>query len=174
MTSPAICHTVAATALGELTVARAGEAITGLYFTKHWHPPARAALGPRVDAGFGRVLAQLEEYLAGEREAFDVPVAPRGGDTFQRRVWDLLAEIPYGRTTTYGALAARLGGDANPRQVGGAVGRNPVSILIPCHRVIGANGSLTGYAGGIEVKRRLLEIERAEAAAGQQTLALGG
>ena len=173
MTSPATCHTVAATALGDLTVARAGDAITGLYFTKHWHPPARAALGPRVDAGFDRVLAQLEEYLAGARQTFDVPVAPHGGDPFQRRVWDLLTEIPYGRTTTYGALAARLGGDATAREVGGAVGRNPVSILIPCHRVIGADGSLTGYAGGLEIKRRLLEIEHAEAVSGQQTLALG-
>jgi methylated-DNA-[protein]-cysteine S-methyltransferase len=173
MTSPAVCHTVARTALGDLTVARVGEAITGLYFTGHRHPPARAALGPRVDAGFDRVLAQLEEYLAGARETFDVPVAPRGGDPFQRRVWGLLTEVPYGRTTTYGALAARLGGDVDPRQVGGAVGRNPVAILIPCHRVIGADGNLTGYAGGLEIKRRLLELERAEAVAGQQTLALG-
>lgn len=173
MPSHETCHTVAVTSLGDLTVARAGDAITGLYFTAHWHPPARAALGPRVDEGFHRVLGELEEYLAGERRAFTVPIAPRGGDAFQRRVWDLLTEIPYGRTTTYGAIAAALGGGATAREVGGAVGRNPVSVLIPCHRVIGADGSLTGYAGGLDIKRRLLEIERAEAVAGQQTLTLG-
>jgi methylated-DNA-[protein]-cysteine S-methyltransferase len=173
MPNDALCHTVATTALGDLTVARAGDVVTGLYFTAHRHPPARAALGPRVDTGFERVLGELEEYLAGERRAFTVPAAARGGDPFQRRVWELLTEIPYGRTTTYGAIAARLGDGATARQVGGAVGRNPVSILIPCHRVIGADGNLTGYAGGLEIKRRLLEIEGAETASGQQALMLG-
>ena len=89
-------------------------------------------------------------------------------------MWNLLAEIPYGRTTTYGAIAAALGGGATAREVGGAVGRNPVSVLIPCHRVIGADGSLTGYAGGLDRKRRLLDIEGAETATGQRALDLGG
>ena len=159
MPSQDTCHTVVATALGDLTIARAGDAICGLYFTAHRHPPSDAVLGPRVDHGFDRAVGELEEYLAGERRTFTIPVAPRGGDAFQRRVWNLLAEIPYGRTTTYGALAAAVGGGVTPRHVGGAVGRNPVSILVPCHRVIGADGSLTGYAGGLERKKLLLDLE---------------
>ena len=100
----------------------------------------------------------LDAYFAGERpDAADVPLAPRG-TAFQLRVWDALLSIPYGETRTYGELAAELG--SSPRAVGAAVGRNPISVIVPCHRVLGAGGSLTGYAGGLARKQALLELEQ--------------
>jgi methylated-DNA-[protein]-cysteine S-methyltransferase len=152
-------HAVLATRLGELTVVAEGSSLTGLYFPGHWPRPDRAAFGARDDRGFGEVARQLDEYLAGDRTAFDLPIEARGAD-FDRRVWDLIRQVPYGQTTTYGHLARRLGG-VDPRDVGAAVGRNPMCILIPCHRVIGSTGRLTGYAGGLRRKRTLLEIEQA-------------
>jgi methylated-DNA-[protein]-cysteine S-methyltransferase len=107
---------------------------------------------------------QLAEYFVGERQAFDLELRPAGTD-FQRAVWDLLLEIPFGETTTYGALAATLGDPRKVRAVGLANGRNPISIVVPCHRVIGADGSLVGYGGGLERKRTLLAHE-AEVVAG--------
>ena len=103
---------------------------------------------------------QLEEYFAGERRAFDLPVAP-AGTPFQQRVWEELQRIGYGETITYAELAARIGRPTAIRAAGAANGANPVSIIIPCHRVIGSDGSLTGYGGGLEAKRLLLELERA-------------
>ncbi len=155
-----IAHALLATCLGELTVVREGEALTGLYFPRHWPRPDRAAFGPLGDAGFEDVARQLEEYLAGDRSAFELPLKASGTD-FDRRVWELITEIPYGQTTTYGDLARDLGAGTDPRDVGAAVGRNPLSIVIPCHRVIGSSGKLTGYAGGLARKRALLEIEHA-------------
>jgi methylated-DNA-[protein]-cysteine S-methyltransferase len=113
-----------------------------------------------VDHGFDEAIAQLTEYFAGERREFDLPLNPRGSDT-ARRVWQLLTEIPYGQTTTYGELASRVGDGISPRDVGGFVGQNPLSILIACHRVVGSNGKLAGYAGGLDRKRYLLELEKA-------------
>jgi methylated-DNA-[protein]-cysteine S-methyltransferase len=110
------------------------------------------------DALLEAAWEQLAEYLDGVRVEFDLPTATSGSD-FQERVWALLREIPYGETTTYGAIAERLGDRALAREVGGAVGRNPLSIVVGCHRVIGADGSLTGYAGGLDRKRSLLELE---------------
>ena len=107
---------------------------------------------------------QLAEYFAGERTEFELELRP-AGTAFQRGVWDLLLGIPYGETTTYGALALALGDPRKVRAVGLANGRNPISIVVPCHRVIGADGSLTGYGGGLERKRQLLALE-AEVAAG--------
>ena len=156
----AIRHTVLGTQIGELTVVRDGGLLTGLYFPHHWYRPDPATFGPRDDEGFEQVADQLAGYLAGDRTAFDLPVDPRGTQ-FQLRVWELIAQIPYGHTTTYGDLARRLGGDTDAQQVGAAVGRNPLSILIPCHRVIGSTGKLTGYAGGLKRKRMLLELEHA-------------
>ena len=153
-------HALLATSLGELTVVRDDEALTGLYFPRHWPRPDRAAFGPRADAGFEDMARQLGEYLAGDRSAFELPVKANGTD-FDRRVWELIAEIPYGQTTTYGDLARDLGAGTDPPDVGAAVGRNPLSIVIPCHRVIGSTGKLTGYAGGLERKRALLQIEHA-------------
>ena len=106
------------------------------------------------------VITQLGEYLAGERREFDLPLTPHG-DPAAQQVWKLLAEIPYGQTTTYGELARQAGGDVTPKEVGGFVGANPLSILIPCHRVVGSAGQLTGYAGGLARKQHLLELEGA-------------
>ena len=155
-----IAHTTLTTSLGELTVVREDEALTGLYFPRHWPRPDRTAFGPLDDEGFEDVARQLGEYLAGDRSAFDLALKATGPD-FDRQVWELIAEIPYGQTTTYGDLARELGAGTDPRDVGGAVGRNPLSIVIPCHRVIGSTGKLTGYAGGLERKRALLQIEHA-------------
>jgi methylated-DNA-[protein]-cysteine S-methyltransferase len=158
--APEAAHTLLATRLGELTVVREKETLTGLYFPGHWPKPDRTAFGPRVDAGFEDVARQVGEYLAGDRTVFELPVKAKGTG-FDQRVWELIAGVPYGETTTYGQLAARLGPGADPRDVGAAVGRNPLSIVIPCHRVIGSTGKLTGYAGGLGRKRALLEIEHA-------------
>jgi methylated-DNA-[protein]-cysteine S-methyltransferase len=160
--TPAVAHTVLATRLGELTLVREDGAVTGLYFPRHWPRPDRTAFGPRGDEGFEEVARQLAEYLNGERSAFELPLKARGSE-FDRRVWELIAGIPYGETTTYGEIARSLGAGTEPRDVGAAVGRNPLCIIIPCHRVVGATGKLTGYAGGLDRKRALLEIEQAGA-----------
>jgi methylated-DNA-[protein]-cysteine S-methyltransferase len=158
-TGSATWHTVVATSLGDLTLVRDAAALRGLYFPHHWYLPDPTAFGARADQGFGAATVQLAEYLAGERYDFDLAIEPRG-DGFQRAVWDLVRQVGYGETITYGQLAARVGGGATAQQVGAAVGRNPLSILIPCHRVVGRDGKLTGYAGGIGRKRRLLELEQ--------------
>lgn len=164
-------HTFVPTALGELMLTADGEALTGLYFPGHWHPPAAALLGTRVEATgdplFSRALDQLREYLDGQRHEFTLPLRTQG-DAFSEKVWALLGEIPYGETTTYGALAEQLGSRGLAQRVGQCVGRNPLSILIPCHRVVGADGSLTGYAGGLERKRALLELEEPAARAAER------
>jgi methylated-DNA-[protein]-cysteine S-methyltransferase len=164
-------HTVIDSPLGELTLVAHGDVLTGVYFRHHWHPPAADALGQYVEATaddlFRRNADQLDEYLAGERTQFDLPIA-LVGEPSQRRVWDLLADIAYGRTTTYGELAAKLGDGTTAYEVGQAVGRNPLSIIVPCHRVVGKNGALTGYAGGLKRKRFLLDLEEpVPAAAGR-------
>jgi methylated-DNA-[protein]-cysteine S-methyltransferase len=152
-------HTTIASRLGDLTVVARDGAVTGLYFPHHWYLPDRASFGERNDAWFHHVRDQLAGYLAGDRRRFDVPVRARG-DEFQQRVWELISRIPYGETVSYGELARDLADGATAQQVGAAVGRNPVSILIPCHRVVGAGGKLTGYAGGLQRKRLLLDLER--------------
>jgi len=103
---------------------------------------------------------QLAEYFAGERTQFDLPLAPRGS-TFQRRVWQEIARVPYGETITYAELARRSGAPGQARAAGAATGRNPIGVVVPCHRIVGSDGSLTGYAGGLERKRGLLELEGA-------------
>jgi methylated-DNA-[protein]-cysteine S-methyltransferase len=153
-------HTVLATSLGELTVVGEGGAVTGLYFPRHWPRPDREAFGTRCDEGFDEVARQLGEYLNGDRMAFDLPLKITGSE-FDRRVWELIAGVAYGDTTTYGEIARCLGAATEPRDVGAAVGRNPLCIIIPCHRVVGATGKLTGYAAGLGRKRTLLEIEHA-------------
>jgi methylated-DNA-[protein]-cysteine S-methyltransferase len=155
-------HTVIASPLGELRLVADTDTLTGLYFSHHWYGPAGDALGqyvePATDSLFPRAAAQLHEYFAGERTEFDLPIAMRG-DACRRRVWDLLADIGYGRTKTYGELAAELGDGTTAYEVGQAVGRNPLSIVVPCHRVVGKDGVLTGYAGGLKRKRFLLDLE---------------
>jgi methylated-DNA-[protein]-cysteine S-methyltransferase len=152
-------HTILPTRLGELTVVRDGHTIVGLYFPHHWRRPDPHTFGPRTDDGFDDVAAQLGEYLAGERTEFDLPLEARGSEQ-ERRVWDLVAEVPFGATITYGELARRLDHELTPQQVGTAVGRNPLCVLIPCHRVVGRDGALTGYAGGVRRKRTLLDLEQ--------------
>jgi len=151
-------HTILATPIGDLTVVRDDAGITGVYFPHHWTRPDRTAFGPRVEDGFEDVAGQLDEYFAGERREFDLPLHATG-DPVQERVWRLIAAIPYGRTATYGELARSLGDGTTAQEVGAAVGSNPLSILVGCHRVVGSDGKLTGYAGGLDRKRRLLDLE---------------
>lgn len=164
-------HAIISTSLGDLTVVAEAEAIAGLYFPHHWHPPVEGSMGERVDGSDDPVIAevhrQLDEFLVGKREAFDLPTATHG-NSFEERVWALLNEIPYGQTTTYGELAAQLGDRTLARKVGQAVGHNRISVIVPCHRVLGKDGKLTGYAGGLTRKQTLLDLEEpAEVTAGK-------
>lgn len=151
-------HTILDSPLGGLTVVADGDALTGLYFPGHQRRPDPATFGPLVHTGFEETARQLAEYFAGERTGFDLPLAPHGGE-FEQRVWGLLRTIPYGETRSYGDLARELGEAGLAQAVGTANGRNPISVVVPCHRVVGADGSLTGYAGGLDRKRFLLELE---------------
>ncbi|NAZ83899.1 methylated-DNA--[protein]-cysteine S-methyltransferase [Kineococcus sp. R8] len=150
--------TVLASPLGDLTLARGDAGLTGLWFADHRTPPSAQALGRRDDTAFDDVAGQLEEYFAGRRQRFDLPLAPVG-EAFAQRVWAALLEVPHGTTTSYGRLAARLGGPGYAQAVGLANGRNPLSIVVPCHRVVGSDGALVGYAGGLWRKRFLLALE---------------
>lgn len=160
-------HAFISTTIGQLLLVAEPDALTGLYFKGHTYPPEADAIGARIDAHDHQVLvlaaSQLQQYLAGELREFNVPVRTRG-DAFLERVWQRLMRIPYGETVTYGAIASELGNAALAQRVGQAVGHNPISIIIPCHRVVGANGSLTGFAGGLERKRALLTLEEPDAA----------
>jgi methylated-DNA-[protein]-cysteine S-methyltransferase len=146
--------------VGRLRLVADGDALVAVYMEDHAGAPELAASDGRGDALLERARRQLAEWFAGERTVFDLPLRP-GGTPFQLEVWRALAEIPFGETRTYGEIAARLGRPSAARAVGAANGRNPVSIVVPCHRVIGAGGALTGYAGGLERKRWLLGHERA-------------
>jgi methylated-DNA-[protein]-cysteine S-methyltransferase len=144
--------------IGALLAVGDGRALHGLYMQEGRtaiavHPDWREAGEP-----FAAVRAQLADYFAGARTAFDLPLE-LDGSPFQRRVWRALQEIPYGETTSYGELARRIGIPSAARAVGVANCHNPVAVIVPCHRVIGADGSLTGYGGGLERKRTLLELE---------------
>ncbi|WGD36505.1 methylated-DNA--[protein]-cysteine S-methyltransferase [Lysinibacter sp. HNR] len=157
-----IVHAIAPTPLGDLTFVADGKALRAIYFPGHWTNPNDEARGEAVDWDsepiFALALQQIKEYLDTTRKEFSVPTAPVGNE-FQLRVWDILRAIPYGSTRTYGDIAHELGSPSLARRVGGAVGSNPLSIIIPCHRVVGSDGSLTGYAGGLERKRLLLQLE---------------
>jgi methylated-DNA-[protein]-cysteine S-methyltransferase len=151
------------TALGRLSLVRDVDALLGLYYPHHWYMPNPATFGPRCDEGFEEAIRQLNEYFAGRRRLFGLPLAPRG-DEFQHSVWNLVQQVRYGHTTPYGDLAGRLGGDVTAQQVGAAMGRNPLCIFIPCHRVVGRTGKLTGYAGGAGRKRHLHDLEQSNLA----------
>jgi methylated-DNA-[protein]-cysteine S-methyltransferase len=144
--------------LGPLVLCGNHDFITGLFLPDHkgWRGPDAA--WRRDDERFAAAREQLAEYFAGERREFDLPVRPHG-TPFQQRVWQELTRIPHGATITYAELARRIGRPTATRAVGAANGRNPVSIIVPCHRVVGASGQLTGYAGGLDNKRRLLDLE---------------
>jgi methylated-DNA-[protein]-cysteine S-methyltransferase len=150
-------HTITESPVGPLTLVADGAALIGLYFDGHSRTP-RIPLGERDDTGFADVISQLREYFAGTRTTFDLELAPRGS-AFELAVWQQLVEIPYGSTRTYGELATAMGDPGGAQAVGNANGWNPISIIVPCHRVVGASGRLTGYAGGLSRKRFLLSLE---------------
>jgi methylated-DNA-[protein]-cysteine S-methyltransferase len=170
-------HATMPSPVGPLLLTATDRGLTRIYFERHRHMdpvdprwmPAAAA-----DGAAGVILAeaqaQLEAYFAGRLREFDVPLAARGSP-FQEKVWGLLREIPWGRTASYGDIARRIGDASLSRAVGVANGRNPISIVVPCHRVIGSDGSLTGYGGGMERKRWLLAHEGA--LGGAEVLELG-
>ncbi len=156
-------HTVTESPVGPLTLVAEGDALIGLYFEGHRRTPRLTGFGPRTDAGFDAAIDQLGQYFAGTRREFDLELAPRGS-AFEKQVWRLLTKIPYGETRTYGQLALDIGDLGAAQAVGNANGWNPISIIVPCHRVVGASGGLTGYAGGLERKRFLLSLEEPPAA----------
>jgi methylated-DNA-[protein]-cysteine S-methyltransferase len=144
--------------IGELLAVGDGQALYGLYMQEGRTAATVRSGWEMADEPLAPVAAQLEEYFAGRRRAFDVPLA-MAGSPFERRVWQALQEIPYGETASYGEIARRVAEPAAARAVGVANARNPIAVIVPCHRVIGADGSLTGYGGGLERKRLLLDLE---------------
>jgi methylated-DNA-[protein]-cysteine S-methyltransferase len=162
-------HTVVDSPVGPLTLVAVDGGLAGLYMTEQRHLPPPEVFGARDDDGepFAAAADQLGEYFTGQRTAFDIALA-LDGTAFQRRVWAALREIPYGQTISYGQLADRIGQPSASRAVGLANGKNPVGIIVPCHRVVGSDGNLTGYGGGIDRKRYLLAHEQR---ASGQTLA---
>ena len=148
--------------VGDLLLVARNGGLAGVYLPGHRRGQVIAAGWRRDEPAVARAARQLDEYFAGERRAFDLPLSP-AGTAFQRRVWEALGEIPYGATAGYGAIAAAIGRPGAARAVGHANARNPLSIVVPCHRVVGRAGALTGYGGGLEVKRRLLDHERRRA-----------
>jgi methylated-DNA-[protein]-cysteine S-methyltransferase len=152
----ATLYDIVGSPIGELLLVGDGESLTRLDFgSAHVHPGWR-----REPSAFAEARDQLDAYFAGELRTFDLPLAPTG-TPFQRQVWDALTAIPYGETTSYGELAESIGRPGSARAVGAANGRNPIAIVVPCHRVIGADRTLTGYAGGLTAKRTLLTLEGA-------------
>jgi methylated-DNA-[protein]-cysteine S-methyltransferase len=157
--SETLLYTRVASPIGELLLVGDGRSLHGLHM-QEGRTAARVDPGwARADEPFAAVQEQLSEYFAGERREFDLPLELAAGTPFQRRVWQELRRIPYGETTTYGELARRLGRPSASRAVGLANGSNPIAVVVPCHRVIGADGSLTGYGGGLRRKRLLLDLE---------------
>ena len=145
--------------IGPLTLAGDGDTLTNLRMDDQAHPPSGQDRWTADGRCFDAVVEQLDAYFAGELATFDVSLHLDGTD-FQRTVWSALLEIPYGQTWSYGQLAAHIGKPNASRAVGLANGRNPIAIIVPCHRVIGSTGSLTGYGGGLDRKRALLDLER--------------
>ena len=171
MTKPSstVQHQTIATPLGDVGLAASHAGLVGVWFVGQAHAPqtqdwqevsrSEAKRHPVLDLAH----AQLTQYLAGERQRFELPLALPFGTPFQQRVWHALQTIAYGQTTHYGDIAQRVGSPNAVRAVGAAIGRNPLSMVIACHRVLGANGALTGYAGGIARKKSLLALEAAHA-----------
>ena len=154
-------HSIMDSPIGPLTIVERDGGLAAIYMVEHAHAPAPESLGERVDDALPAATRQLGEFFAGERTEFDLPLNPVGTE-FQRQVWAALAEIPYGETRTYGEIAVELARPSASRAVGAAVGRNPISIVVPCHRVVGSDGRITGYAGGVERKEYLLALEGAQ------------
>lgn len=156
--SPVKHHTVIDSPYGPLTLVADDGVLCGLYMTEQRHRPPEESFGARDETLFAEAEEQLEAYFSGDLKEFTLELH-LNGTPFQRTVWDQLREIPYGETRSYGELAAALGNPSASRAVGLANGKNPIGIIVPCHRVVGANGSLTGYGGGLDRKRRLLDFE---------------
>ncbi len=144
--------------IGELLLAGDGEQLQRLHMQDGRRPTTIGADWVRDAEPFADLCEQLDQYFSGERQEFDLDLGPQGSE-FELRVWRALRQIPYGETESYGGLAKRIGHPGLARAVGAANGRNPIAVVVPCHRVIGADGSLTGYAGGLERKRLLLDLE---------------
>lgn len=153
--------------LGVLTALQRDGALIGLYMHEQRHAPAPQSNWHPTNAPFAALRRQLAEYFSGQRTTFDLRLAPNG-TAFQKKVWQRLLQIPYGQTHSYGQLAEQLGNAGAARAVGLANGRNPIGIVIPCHRVVGSQGALTGYGGGLERKRWLLAHEQGLQASGPQ------
>jgi methylated-DNA-[protein]-cysteine S-methyltransferase len=151
-------HTVVDSPYGPLTLVATDGVLSGLYMAGQRHRPPEETFGDRDDTPFGEAVDQLAAYFAGALKEFTLELR-LDGTPFQRSVWEQLRRIPYGETRTYGELADALGNPAASRAVGLANGKNPIGIIVPCHRVVGANGSLTGYGGGLDRKKRLLDFE---------------
>ncbi|MEU8304749.1 methylated-DNA--[protein]-cysteine S-methyltransferase [Actinomadura sp. NPDC048955] len=155
-------HVVIESVVGPLTLVATDGGLSGLYMEMQRHRPSQetfGAPGDPEDEPFATVAEQLNAYFAGDLTEFDLPLRLHG-TPFQERVWAALQEIPYGQTITYGELAVEIGSPTASRAVGLANGRNPVGVIVPCHRVVGSTGSLTGYGGGLDRKRYLLDFER--------------
>ena len=153
-----------ASPLGPILLAASDRGLAGLWFEgQRYHPDASRWRHDPDHPVLRRAMAQLDDYFAGRRTGFDLPLDLAAGTPFQQSVWRALLAVPCGERTSYGALSARLGKPQAVRAVGAAVGRNPVSIVVPCHRVLGSDGSLTGYAGGLDRKTALLRLEGARA-----------
>jgi methylated-DNA-[protein]-cysteine S-methyltransferase len=157
--------------VGRLTLVGQGDDLVGLYFDKDPLAAKLRAESRRDDRRLRPAIEQLEEYFAGARTRFDLSLVPPG-TAFQKKVWGALLRIPFAATASYGEIARAVGRPDASRAVGGANHRNPIAIIIPCHRVIGADGSMTGYGGGLPRKRLLLDLETRVASAGQLALAL--
>ncbi|MDB5829218.1 MAG: cysteine methyltransferase [Variovorax sp.] len=148
--------------LGGVTLAATDQGLAGVWFDQQKHSPDTAGWQPNdAHPVLREASAQLRDYFDGKRQQFDLPLDLSHGTEFQQSVWQALLAIPSGATTSYGALSAGVGKPAAVRAVGAAVGRNPISVIVPCHRVVGKDGSLTGYAGGLDRKTALLELEGA-------------
>ena len=154
-----ISHTLVDTPIGPLLLAADDSGLRQILFANGKRPPLPQPEWREDSAPLQDSIRQLRAYFAGELEAFDLPLAPQG-TPFQLKVWRLLCDIPYGETISYGELACRVGNPKASRAVGLANGSNPIPIVIPCHRVIGSNGKLTGYGGGLPIKEKLLALER--------------
>ena len=158
--SPAPVRCTVPSPLGNLTLAAYDHALVGLWFELQQHLPDYTKWRVDRDHPVLRTTAeQLQQYFDGQRRTFDVPLNLGNGTAFQQRVWRSLLVIAPGSTSTYGAISLNIGQPSAVRAVGGAIGRNPIGIIVPCHRVVGSNGALTGYAGGLERKVALLQLE---------------
>jgi methylated-DNA-[protein]-cysteine S-methyltransferase len=159
-TDPHIVYTIEPTPLGDVVLAARDMHLMGVWFDHQQHQPQTSAWSRVNDHPvLERAQQQLQQYLDGQRQQFDLPVTFVSGTPFQQQVWSALQSIPYGRTVSYSEMAERVSRPRAVRAVGAAIGRNPLSMVIPCHRVVGANGALTGYAGGLARKQALLALE---------------